>query len=214
MVVGYPPYLKKIEDLTAGKELVATGMTHEVERCRLALKRAAAGDEVALISSGDPGIYGLAGLAIELAAAEGLEVPIEIIPGVTAASAAAAKVGAPLMVDFAVISLSDRLVPWETIRVRLEAAAAADFVTALYNPRSRERVAQLDEAVAIFRRHRTPATPVGIATAVGTDAERVVVSDLGHLLDFEIDMQTIVIVGNSTSKCIGTWFVTARGYAV
>ena len=214
MVVGYPPYLRKIQDLTAGKEIIATGMTHEVERCRTALQRAAAGDVVALVSSGDPGIYGMAGLAIELAAADGIDVPIEVIPGVTAAAAAAARLGAPLMVDFAVISLSDRLVSWEAIRARLEAAAAADFVTALYNPRSRERVAQLDEAVAIFRRHRTPATPVGIATAVGTDNERILVTDLGHMLDFEIDMQTIVIVGNSTSKLIGAWFVTARGYAV
>jgi len=214
VVVGYPPYLKKIQDLTGGKEIIATGMTHEVERCRMALERAAGGAEVALISSGDPGIYGMAGLVIELAKVDGIEVPIEVIPGVTAAAAAAAKIGAPLMVDFAVISLSDRLVPWETIRTRLEAAAAADFVAALYNPRSRERVAQLDEAVAIFRRHRPPATPVGIATAVGTGTERIVVTDLERLLDFAIDMQTIVIVGNSSSKLIGKWFVTARGYTV
>jgi precorrin-3B C17-methyltransferase len=214
VVVGYPPYLKKIEDLTTGKELVATGMTHEVERCRTALHRAAAGATVALISSGDPGIYGMAGLAIELAAAEGLNVPIEVIPGVTAASAAAAKLGAPLMVDFAVISLSDQLITWDVILKRLEAAAAADFVTALYNPRSQTRVTQLDEAVAIFRRHRPSSTPVGIATAVGTDHEHSMVTDLGHLLEFEIGMTTIVIVGNLTSKRIGDWFVTARGYHV
>ncbi len=212
--MGYPPYLKKIQDLTGGKELIATGMTHEVERCRVALQRAAAGAHVALISSGDPGIYGMAGLAIELAAADGIQVPIEVIPGVTAASAAASKLGAPLMVDFAVISLSDRLVAWEKIRARLEAAAAADFVTALYNPRSHGRVAQLDEAVAIFRRHRAPTTPVGIAVAVGTDEERIQVTDLAHIFDFEIDMQTLVIVGNSTSKLVGPWFVTTRGYTV
>ncbi len=212
--MGYPPYLKKIQDLTAGKELIATGMTHEVERCRTALKRAAEGAIVALVSSGDPGIYGMAGLALELAAADGLNVPIEVIPGVTAASAAAARMGAPLMVDFAVISLSDRLVAWEKIRARLEAAAAGDFVTALYNPRSRERVAQLEEAVAIFLKHRAPATPVGIGTAVGTESERILVCDLAHLLDQTIDMQTIVIVGSSTSKRVGEWFVTARGYHV
>lgn len=213
-MVGYPPYLKKIQDLTAGKELIATGMTHEVERCRTALKRAAEGAIVALVSSGDPGIYGMAGLALELAAADGLNVPIEVIPGVTAASAAAARMGAPLMVDFAVISLSDRLVAWEKIRARLEAAAAGDFVTALYNPRSRERVAQLEEAVSIFLKHRVPATPVGIGTAVGTESERILVCDLAHLLDQDIDMQTIVIVGSSTSKRVGEWFVTARGYHV
>lgn len=212
MVVGYPPYLKKIQDLIAGKETIATGMTHEVERCRAALRRATEGADVALISSGDPGIYGMAGLAIELAAEDGLEVAIEVIPGVTAASAAAAKLGAPLMVDFAVISLSDRLVAWETIRARLEAAAAADFVVALYNPRSRERVAQLDEAVAIFRRHRPATTPVGLATAVGSDTEQIVVTDLGRVLEFDIGMQTIVMIGNRSSKLVGKWFVTARGY--
>lgn len=214
VVVGYPPYLKKIEDLTAGKELVATGMTHEVERCRTALQRASAGATVALISSGDPGIYGMAGLAIELAAAEGHHVPIEIIPGVTAASAASAKLGAPLMVDFAVISLSDQLITWDVILKRLEAAAAADFVTALYNPRSQTRVTQLDDAVAIFRRHRPDTTPVGIATAVGTDKEQITVTDLGHLLEHDIGMTTIVVVGNLTSKRIGDWFVTVRGYHV
>lgn len=214
MIVGYPPYLKKIQDLTAGKEIIATGMTHEVERCRLALRRAADGAEVALVSSGDPGIYGLAGLAIELAAEDGTEVAIEVIPGVTAAAAAAARLGAPLMVDFAVISLSDRLVAWETIRTRLEAAAAADFVIALYNPRSRERRAQLDEAVAILRRRRPATTPVGIATAVGAAAERIVVTDLGRLLKFDIDMRTIVIVGNRSSKLIGKRFVTTRGYRI
>ncbi len=214
MVVGYPPYLKKIQDLIAGKETIATGMTHEVERCRAALRRTAEGADVALISSGDPGIYGMAGLAIELAAEDGLEVAIEVIPGVTAASAAAAKLGAPLMVDFAVISLSDRLVSWETIRARLEAAAAADFVVALYNPRSRQRIAQHDEAVAILRRCRPAPTRVGIATAVGTATERIVVTDLGRLLEFDIDMQTIVIVGNSSSRLIGKWFITARGYRI
>ena len=142
-VVGYTPYLEAIADLTGGKELVASGMTHEVERCRQALHRAAAGEVVALISSGDAGIYGMAGLALELAEAENLHVPLEIIPGVTAASAAAAALGAPLMLDFAVISLSDLLVSWEVIRRRLEAVAAADLVVALYNPRSKKRVRQL-----------------------------------------------------------------------
>ena len=139
VVVGYTPYLESIADLTEGKELIASGMTFEVQRCRQALARAAAGDVVALISSGDAGIYGMAGLALELAEAEGLHVPIEIVPGVTAASAAAAALGAPLMLDFAVISLSDLLIPWESIRRRLEAVAGADFVVALYNPRSKKR---------------------------------------------------------------------------
>ena len=153
--------MRLIADLIDGKQVFSSGMTEEVERCRIALEHAAAGRNVALVSSGDPGIYGMAGLAIELAQAEGLAVPIEIIPGVTAAGAAAAALGAPLMLDFAAISLSDLLVPWETVRGRLEAVAQADLVVALYNPRSKSRVRQLEEAVAIFRAVRPGATPVG-----------------------------------------------------
>ena len=124
VVVGYSRYLELIADLTAGKEIISSGMTQEIERCRIALRRAAAGQTVALISSGDAGIYGMAGLAIELAQAERMRVPIEVVPGVTAASAAAAALGAPLMLDFAAVSLSDLLVPWEVIRDRLRAVAA------------------------------------------------------------------------------------------
>lgn len=214
MVVGYTRYLEAIADLTGGKELVSSGMTQEVERCRCALQRAAAGDVVALVSSGDPGIYGMAGLALELAAAEQIGVPIEIVPGVTAASAAAAVLGAPLMLDFAAISLSDLLVPWETIRGRLQAVAAADLVVALYNPRSKKRVRHLEEAAAIFRAARTDQTPVGIVTAAGQQNQHVVTTDLGRLLDQDVDMRSVVIVGNSTTRWIGGRMVTARGYDV
>ena len=210
IVVGYTPYLQSIADLTGGKELIASGMTFEVERCRQALARAAAGDVVALISSGDAGIYGMAGLALELA--EGLHVPIEIIPGVTAASAAAAALGAPLMLDFAVISLSDLLIPWEVIRRRLEAVAGADFVVALYNPRSKSRTGPLDEAVEILRAARPGQTPVGIVTAAGQADQSLVVTDLDHLLEQKVDMRTVVIVGNSRTRQIDRWLVTARGY--
>jgi precorrin-3B C17-methyltransferase len=212
VVVGYKRYLEHIADLTAGKELITSGMRQEVERCRAAVRRAADGATVALISSGDAGVYGMAGLAIELAAAEGLRVAIEIVPGVTAASAAAARLGAPLMLDFAAISLSDLLVDWATIRRRLEAAAAADLVVALYNPRSSQRVRQFAEAVDIFRRHRPPSTPVGLGVAVGDEDERIVLTDLAGAPDQEVDMRTVVIIGNSTSRVIDGWFVTARGY--
>jgi len=187
-------------------------MTQELPRCRLALQRAREGATVALVSSGDPGIYGMAGLVLELAEQEGCSVPIEIIPGLTAASAAAARLGAPLMLDFAVISLSDLLVPWETIRHRLEAVAAADLVVALYNPRSCKRVRQLEEARNIFLAHRPATTPVGVATAVGTPEEKVVVSDLGHLLGLDVGMRSVVIVGNRSSKRLARYFVTPRGY--
>ena len=214
VIVGYTHYVEQIGDLTAGKEVIATGMTQEVERCRTALLRAAEGQEVALISSGDPGIYGMAGLALEIAAADRVEVAIEIIPGVSAAAAAAAALGAPLMCDFAVLSLSDLLVPWETIRLRLEAVAAADLVAVLYNPRSKKRRGQLAEAAAIFRRHRPGKTPVGVGTAVGTEEENIVLSDLDTFLDLEIGMRSIVIVGNSSSRRQGNWFITPRGYRI
>lgn len=214
VVVGYQRYVDLIEDLLADKKVVSSGMTKELERCKEALERAFQGETVALISSGDAGIYGMAGLALELAAASGIEVPIEIIPGVTSATAAAARLGAPLMLDFATISLSDLLVPWETIRKRLEAVAAADLVVVLYNPRSRKRKAQLTEAAEILRNHRPGPTPVGIATSVGTEDERIVLSDLDHFLDSEINMRSLVIVGNSSSRIMDGWFVTPRGYKV
>ena len=189
-------------------------MTQEVERCRQALVRAQQGEIVALISSGDPGIYGMAGLAIELAAAEGFTIPLEIIPGVTSANAAAGKLGAPLMLDYAAISLSDLLVPWEIIRERLEAVASADLVVALYNPRSQKRTKQLAEAAAILRKYRPGTTPVGIGTAVGTDGERMVRTDLDHFLKEEVGMRSIVLVGNRSSKWVEGWFITPRGYRV
>ncbi len=212
VIAGYRPYLESIADLTNGKELIASGMTQEIDRCRRALQRAASGDVVALISSGDPGIYGMAGLALELAEAEKMLVPIEIIPGVTAASAAAAALGAPLMLDFAVISLSDLLISWEVIRRRLEAVAGADLVVALYNPRSNKRVSQLKEAVEIFRDVRSGQTPVGIVTGAGQEDESLVLTDLDHLLEEDVNMRTMVIIGNSCTRLSNHWMVTIRGY--
>jgi precorrin-3B C17-methyltransferase len=214
VVVGYTRYLESIADLTAGKRTIASGMTHEVDRCRSALAEAAEGRIVSLVSSGDAGVYGMAGLAIELAEAEHLRVPIEVIPGVTAATAAAAALGAPLMLDFAAISLSDLLVPWETIRRRLEAVAAADLVVCLYNPRSSRRTRQLAMAAEIFRRARPGATPVGIVTNAGQAQQRVVVTDLDHLPEEEVDMQAVVVVGNTTTRLVDAWMVTARGYSL
>ena len=214
VVIGYTRYLELIRDLTEGKEKIASGMTREKERCGIALERAAAGENVALVSSGDPGVYGMAGLVLELAGARGSAVPIEIVPGVSAANALAARLGAPLMCDFATLSLSDLLIPWETIRGRLEAVAAADLVTALYNPRSQTRTAHLDEAAAIFRRHRPGTTPVGVGTAVGTPEERIRLSDLDRFLELEIDMRSVVIIGNRSTKRVGEWIVTPRGYPV
>lgn len=212
VIVGYSHYLRHIADLTKGKEIISSGMTQEVERCEAALVRAGQGEVVSLISSGDPGIYGMAGLAIELATAKGISVPVEIIPGVTSANAAAARLGAPLMLDYATISLSNLLVPWETIVTRLEAVASADLVVALYNPRSKKRTKQLEEAAEILLKYRSGRTPVGIATAVGMEDERIVLSDLDHFLENEIGMRTVVIIGNQSSKRLDGWFITPRGY--
>jgi precorrin-3B C17-methyltransferase len=212
--VGYAHYLKHIRDLTEGKKLISSGMTKEVERCLIALNHARLGSHVALISSGDPGVYGMAGLAIELAQAENIIVPIEIVSGVTSANSAAARLGAPLMCDYATLSMSDLLIPWEVIRKRIEAVAAADLVVAIYNPRSSKRTKQLKEAADIFRKYRPGKTPVGIATAVGAADERIVLTDLDHLLEEEIDMRSIVIIGNRSSQVLGNWFVTPRGYEI
>ena len=151
IIVGYARYLELIKDLIPDKEIISSGMRQEKERCLIALRRAQGGDTVSLISSGDPGIYGMAGLVLEMSAAEGIDVPIEIVPGVSASNAAAAKFGAPIMLDYTCISLSDLLVPWETILGRLEAVARADLVTVLYNPKSKKRIKQLEEAINLFK---------------------------------------------------------------
>lgn len=189
-------------------------MRQELQRCRYALEQAAQGRNVALVSSGDAGIYGMAGLAMEIAAAEKIEIPIEVVPGVTAASAAAARLGAPLMLDSAIISLSDLLISWGTIVKRLEAVAAADMVVSLYNPRSKKRVQQLEQAAEIFLRHRPETTPVGIVTSIGEGTETLVFSDLGHFLGEKIGMSSLVIIGNSTTCLIGRRMVTPRGYGL
>lgn len=212
VVAGYHLYLEHIADLTAGKERIASGMMQETERCRAALQRAANGAVVALVSSGDPGVYGMAGLALEMAAAEGFDVAIEIVPGISAANTAAARLGAPLMLDYACISLSDLLVPWESICTRLEALAAADMVVALYNPRSKKRIRQLEEAVAIMRRHRGANTPVGIVTAIGEEDEQVTLTTLERLPEADVGMRSTVIIGNSTSLALDGRLITPRGY--
>jgi len=211
VVVGYKTYLDFIPQCLSGKEVVSSGMRQEVERCRQALELAAAGRTVALVSSGDAGVYGMAGLVLELLG--GREVDIEVVPGVSAVQAAAARLGAPLMHDFAVISLSDLLTPWARIRQRLEAAATADFVVALYNPKSRGRTGQIAEAREILLRHRDAQTPVGIVRNACRAGEEVTVTTLGACLDHPIDMLSLVIVGNSaTAVDAAGRMVTPRGY--
>ncbi len=215
VVAGYRTYLDLIPELLTGKELLPSGMRQEVERCRQALERAAAGAVVALVSGGDAGIYGMAGLVLELANEGGAatHVEIEIVPGISALQAAAARLGAPLMHDFAVISLSDLLTPWELISRRLEAAAAADFVVVLYNPKSVSRTTQIEAAQATLLRHRAPETPVGIVRHACRAGEAVVVTTLQDCVTHAIDMFSIVIVGNTTTFIDASHrMVTPRGY--
>jgi len=214
VVTGYQVYLELIAELIADKETFATGMRQETERCREALRRATAGAVVSLVCSGDAGIYGMAGLVLELQQREGPpDVAVEIIPGVSAVQAAAARLGAPLMHDFAVISLSDLLTDWALIRQRLAAAARADFVVALYNPKSRGRTTQIAEAREILLRQRAPQTPVGIVRNACREGESICVTTLAALLDAEIDMFSLVIIGNSATRVDAQGrMVTPRGY--
>ncbi len=213
-VVGYTTYVAHISDMLKGKEVITSGMGKEIERCRKAIELARQDRCVALISSGDPGVYGMAGPALEILAKEGADLQVEIIPGVSAANAAAALMGAPLMVDYVTMSLSDLLVPWEVIVRRLEACASADLVTVLYNPKSRTRTRQIEEARRMFLEHRAPETPVGIATSVGNQDEKVAVTDLARFTQHQIDMRSVVIIGNSTTYRKDNLLITPRGYEI
>lgn len=214
VIVGYHVYIELIRDLIGNREVVSSGMTQELERCRQAVRLALDGKRVAVVSSGDPGVYGMAGLVLEVLeqAAPGSRLPVKIIPGVTAATAAAALLGAPLMHDFAVISLSDRLTPWDLIVQRLEMAARGDFVTVLYNPRSHGRQSQLQQAGEIFLSHRPPETPVGVVRNAGRGGEEVWVSNLQKFAGLPVDMLSTVIIGNSRTRVLNGRLVTPRGY--
>lgn len=210
-VAGYPLYLELIEDLLEGKERIATPMRQERVRCEAARDAAKVGKKVAMVSSGDAGVYGMAGLMYEVCADEP-DLSIEVIPGVTAACAGAALLGAPLTCDFAVISLSDLLTPWETIEKRLMLAAEADFVICLYNPASRKRADYLSRACQIIKRSRAGDTLCGLAHQVGREGEFEEICTLDELSSRPADMFTTVFIGSSTTKRIGNRMVTPRGY--
>ena len=211
VVVGYRPYLQMITDLIAGKPVVASGMRAEVARAQAAVDAAMRGARVAVVSTGDAGVYGMAGLVLELLGEDAL-VEVEIVPGITAASAAAACLGAPLMNDFAAISLSDLMTPLDVIERRVKAAAEGDFVIALYNPRSHKRHEPLLRTLAILREHRLLSTPVGIVRNALRDEESASITTLGSLVEDDIDMMPILIVGSSSTRVCGGRMVTPRGY--
>lgn len=213
VILGYKTYVKSLGNLTDGKRVIESGMRQELERTREAMDLAASGKRVALVSGGDPGVYGMSAPVFEiLSEGSPAEFDIEVFPGVPALTAAAALLGAPLSQDFASISLSDLLTPWETIADRLDKAAQADFVIVLYNPRSRGRRHQFGEALNLIRRHRSGSTVVGIVRGAYRHDQQVHVTVLDNVRREEIDMSTVVIIGNSSTRSWGRWMVTPRGY--
>ncbi len=213
-VVGYTTYLKLIASLIEGKETVGTGMMQEIDRCQQAVDLAVEGYKVVVVSSGDPGVYGMAGLVLELAnkVDEAKRPAVEIIPGLSAVNVSASILGAPLMHDFAVISLSDLMTPWDLIKKRADLCAQGDMVISLYNPRSKKRVTHLDEIQQIVLQHRDPKTPVGIVQKAGRPGQHMIISTLDVFTKEEIDMQTLVIIGNSQTYVENGRMITPRGY--
>lgn len=213
-IVGYITYIHLVEDMIKGKEIVTTGMRGEIERSKKAIEIAATGKDVAIISSGDAGIYGMAGLVLEMAAKEDKHVDIKVIPGVTASIAAAAALGAPLMNDFCHISLSDLMTPWDVIKERVDAAAKADFAICLYNPRSKGRPNNLHEALDIILKYKSPDTVVGIGKDVARKREIDKITTIKDLDETDINMTTIVIVGNKNTYVADGRMITPRGYTL
>jgi precorrin-2 C20-methyltransferase/precorrin-3B C17-methyltransferase len=215
VLVGYKTYVDRVPP-RRGQRRLASDNRVEADRARHALELAAAGSRVAVVSSGDPGIFAMASAVLEAldAAQDGLaDVEVRVVPGLSAMQVAAARVGAPLGHDFAVLSLSDILKPWAIIERRLEAAGAADLALALYNPASTTRRDQLERAIEVLRRHRAPSTPVVIARAVGSDAEAVTITSLGAVDLGAVDMRTLLIVGSSTTRVMrGDRVYTPRSY--
>jgi precorrin-3B C17-methyltransferase len=214
VIIAYAGYFPLVDELVQGKECLALELGQEVERAERAVQMALQGRRVCVVSSGDPGIYGMASLVLEIAAARDphKQVDITVVPGVSAINAAAALLGAPLGHDFAVISLSDLLTPWTAIERRLQAAGSADFVTVLVNPRSRRRDWQLSRAREVLLQHRAPATPAGIVRQAYRAEQQVTQTTLAELPVTEIDMFCTIIVGNSMTRRLGEAIVTPRGY--
>ena len=215
VIVGYTVYLGLLGERFAGKELLSTPMKQETERCRLAFAEEAKGKRVAMVCSGDAGIYGMASLMFEIREELGDDaagIDIDVIPGITAASSGAAVLGAPLNHDFCVISLSDLLTPWELIEKRLRAAAEGDFAIAIYNPSSKKRHDHLRKTCDILLETAEPERACGYVRSIGRDGEEFRACTLAELRDTEVDMFTTVFIGNSQSRIIDGRLITPRGY--
>ena len=212
-IIGYTAYIALIKETYAHKELLDTAMTQEADRCRLVIEKAREGKAVALISSGDAGVYGMAGIMHEVAA--GCEdIDVVVVAGVTAACSGAALLGAPLTHDVCLISLSDLLTPWEVIEKRLRCAAEGDFVIVLYNPASKKRADYLRKACEIILQYQSESTPAGIVRCIGRDGETAEITVLGQLQHMSLDMFSTVFIGNSQTKVLNGKMVTPRGYVL
>ncbi|EAC6122499.1 precorrin-3B C(17)-methyltransferase [Listeria monocytogenes] len=214
VIVGYVTYIKLIKELIKDKEVVKTGMRREIDRCQEAVDIALTGKKVAVVSSGDAGIYGMAGLVLELAEKSNPDLEVKVIPGITASIGAAAVLGAPIMHDFCHISLSDLMTPWEVIENRLTHAAMADFVVCFYNPRSKGRANHLANAFQKMMEYKSGDTVVGIVKDVGRKEERKIITTMRDI-DYElVDMTTMVIVGNKETYVKNGKMITPRGYTL
>jgi precorrin-3B C17-methyltransferase len=212
IVIGYTTYTDILKEYFPQKKYKATGMMREVERCRMAIETAESGLTVAMVSSGDSGIYGMAGIIYQLADEMKSDIEVVTVPGVTAASAAASILGAPLMHDLAIISLSDLMTPIDLIMKRIDRASDGDMIIALYNPKSKKRTDHLQNAVEIIRKYRSPTTPVGIVRSAGRKDESMIITDIGGLDYDAVDMFCIVIIGNSQTYVSNGRMITPRGY--
>lgn len=215
-IVGYKTYMKLIEPLTEGKELVENGMTREVERCRKAIEIAKEGKEVSVVSSGDPGVYGMAGLILEILAKEHhlADFDVTVVPGMTSANAGAAILGAPLMHDYVTISLSDLMTEWSVIEKRIHCAGQGDFGVVFYNPKSKSRPEYLNMAQKILLEYKSPDTVVGIVKNAFREGQSHQIATLGVLDQLDVDMFTTVFVGNKATYEKDGYMITPRGYSL
>ena len=217
-IVGYETYVNLVEDLIDGKDIHRYAMTQEVERAHQCIDLAKEGKIVSLVSSGDPGIYGMAGLIFEILAESGwnpeTDLQVELVPGVSALNSCASLIGSPLMTDFAVVSMSDLLVPWEIIVKRVEAAAQGDYVIVIYNPSSKKRIHQLQDTRKLLLKYRKPSTPVAIIKGAFRKSQTIVMTDLEHLEEHsdKLGMISTVIVGNSSTYNFKDLMINPRGY--
>lgn len=212
VVVGYKTYTHLVKPLVGDKEVIKTGMRKEVERCHLAIELAQEGKNVAMVCSGDAGIYGMAGLILEIVTKEKLDIQVRVVPGITASIAAASLLGAPLMHDFCHISLSDLLTPWEVIEKRIKASAEADFVICFYNPRSLGREGHLARAFELMAPFKATTTPIGVVKAAARKKEEKWITTFGEMEFDRVDMTSLVIVGNQSTYISNDLMITPRGY--